>query len=60
MVESITDFKKVYLVGIGGVGMSGLALLLHDQGFSVLGSDIKHSPQSDLLQKRLTVSLQLT
>jgi len=35
--------RRVHFVGIGGVGMSGIALLLHNLGFEVSGSDIKES-----------------
>jgi UDP-N-acetylmuramate--alanine ligase len=35
--------KKVHLMGIGGAGVSGLALLLKDLGFEVSGCDIAHS-----------------
>ncbi len=31
--------RHVHFIGIGGVGMSGLALILLDRGFSVSGSD---------------------
>ena len=31
--------RRIYLVGIGGVGMSGLAKLLRHRGFEVTGSD---------------------
>ena len=31
--------KHIYFVGIGGVGMSGLAEVLLNQGFTVSGSD---------------------
>lgn len=31
--------KRIYLVGIGGVGMSGLAKVLRHRGFEVAGSD---------------------
>ena len=37
----IQQGKKVYLVGIGGVGMSALALVLEASGLCVSGSDIK-------------------
>ena len=39
-------FKKVnciHFVGIGGIGMSGIAELLMNLGFQVTGSDINHS-----------------
>ncbi|CUS87706.1 UDP-N-acetylmuramate--L-alanine ligase [Candidatus Kryptobacter tengchongensis] len=31
--------KKIHFVGIGGIGMSGIAEILIDQGFKVTGSD---------------------
>lgn len=31
--------KKIHFVGIGGIGMSGIAELLHHQGFKISGSD---------------------
>jgi UDP-N-acetylmuramate--alanine ligase len=34
-----SSIKKVHFVGIGGIGMSGIAEILMDQGFSVTGSD---------------------
>ncbi len=38
--KSVLDpSRRVYLAGIGGVGMSGLAKLFHHRGFSVTGSD---------------------
>ncbi len=36
--------KTVYLVGIGGAGMSGLARILKSHGFQVSGSDLKATP----------------
>jgi UDP-N-acetylmuramate--alanine ligase len=43
--------KKVHFIGIGGISMSGLAEILLKNGFSVSGSDMKHSPISDKLSK---------
>ncbi len=34
-----SSIKKIHFVGIGGIGMSGIAEILLDQGFSVSGSD---------------------
>ncbi len=34
----------IHLIGIGGIGMSGIAEVLHNQGFSVQGSDLAESP----------------
>lgn len=36
-------FEKVHFVGIGGVGMSGIAEVLHNLGYEVEGSDLKES-----------------
>ncbi len=44
-------FKKVHFVGIGGIGMSGIAELLHNMGFEVTGSDIKESDNTKRLKK---------
>ena len=33
------DFRRVHFVGIGGAGMSGIAEVLHNLGYSVSGSD---------------------
>ncbi|PLX87526.1 MAG: UDP-N-acetylmuramate--L-alanine ligase, partial [Desulfuromonas sp.] len=35
--------KKIHFVGIGGIGMSGIAELLLNQGYSVSGSDLRES-----------------
>ena len=43
--------KNVHFVGIGGIGMSGIAEVLCDLGFSVSGSDIKKSKNTDRLEK---------
>jgi UDP-N-acetylmuramate--alanine ligase len=43
MEKVLSGIKNIYLVGIGGIGMSGLAFLLKERGFNVKGSDIKNS-----------------
>lgn len=35
--------KKIHFVGIGGIGMSGIAELLLNQGYHVSGSDLRES-----------------
>lgn len=35
--------KNIHFVGIGGIGMSGIAEILLDQGFNVSGSDLSSS-----------------
>ena len=44
------DIGTIHFVGIGGIGMSGIAEVLHTLGYSVQGSDIAESPNV----KRLT------
>jgi len=41
---------KTYFIGIGGAGMSGIAELLHHNGFEVSGSDMQESAQTAYLQ----------
>lgn len=36
-------FKSAHFIGIGGAGMSGIALVLHERGYAVTGSDLKSS-----------------
>ncbi len=35
--------KRIHFVGIGGIGMSSIAELLHNQGLTISGSDMKKS-----------------
>jgi UDP-N-acetylmuramate--alanine ligase len=44
-----SSVKKVHFVGIGGIGMSGIAEILLNQGFEVTGSDLAHSENTDYL-----------
>lgn len=37
------NIKKIHLIGVGGIGMSGIAELLIRNGYSVSGSDLKNS-----------------
>lgn len=46
-----SSIKKIHFVGIGGIGMSGIAEILIDQGFDVSGSDKQLSEITDRLQK---------
>ena len=46
-----SSIRKIHFVGIGGIGMSGIAEILLDQGFSVSGSDRALSEVTDRLQK---------
>jgi UDP-N-acetylmuramate--alanine ligase len=46
------DIKNIHFVGIGGIGMSGLAEILAVSGVTVSGCDLKRSPATDLLRSR--------
>jgi UDP-N-acetylmuramate--alanine ligase len=48
MINNI--IKKIHFVGIGGIGMSGLAEILISQGFKVSGSDLSTSEITDHLK----------
>jgi len=47
---SFRNFQRIHLVGIGGIGMSGIAEVLLTLGYSVSGSDTKLSPITERLQ----------
>ncbi|MDW8066771.1 MAG: UDP-N-acetylmuramate--L-alanine ligase [Aquificaceae bacterium] len=44
--------KSFHFVGIGGIGMSGIAQILLDMGYKVSGSDIKENRNIELLRKK--------
>ena len=41
--------QRIHFVGIGGIGMSGIAEVLLTLGYKVSGSDLKHSPITERL-----------
>lgn len=43
--------RNIHFVGIGGIGMSGIAEILIDQGFNVSGSDMQRSEITEYLVK---------
>src|SRR3982751_5551969 len=43
----LKNIQRVYLVGIGGIGMSGLARYFHHLGCVVCGYDKTHTPLTD-------------
>ena len=40
--------KKIHFIGIGGIGMSGMAELLFNLGYEISGSDLKKSDITNL------------
>jgi UDP-N-acetylmuramate--alanine ligase len=49
---NLGDIKNIHFVGIGGIGMSGIAEILSHAGVSVSGCDARRSAATDLLQRR--------
>lgn len=45
-----TDIGVIHFVGIGGIGMSGIAEVMHNLGYTVQGSDIKEGPVVERLR----------
>ena len=45
-----TDMGPIHFVGIGGIGMSGIAEVLLSHGYQVQGSDLKASPITERLE----------
>jgi UDP-N-acetylmuramate--alanine ligase len=50
MMVSFRNFQRVHMIGIGGIGMSGIAEVLLTLGYSVSGSDSKPSTITERLQ----------
>ena len=44
------NIGPVHFIGIGGIGMSGIAEILHNQGYTVQGSDAALNPNVQRLR----------
>ncbi|MEK7857321.1 MAG: UDP-N-acetylmuramate--L-alanine ligase, partial [Acidobacteriota bacterium] len=49
--------KRIHFIGIGGIGMSGIAEVLCNLGFIVTGSDVKKSKNTDRLESLFNVGI---
>ncbi|MCD9188404.1 MAG: UDP-N-acetylmuramate--L-alanine ligase [Pyrinomonadaceae bacterium] len=49
--------KNIHFIGIGGIGMSGIAEVLCNLGFTVSGSDLKRSKNTDRLETLFKVKI---
>ena len=58
MTISLGKKEIIHFVGIGGIGMSGLALIMKDLGFNIKGSDQHRSKNIDRLKKN-KISVQI-
>lgn len=52
LAKEVLSLINLYLIGIGGAGMSVLANILKSKGFCVLGSDKNKTPFTDILEKQ--------
>ena len=41
--------KNIHMIGIGGAGMSGIAEILMNTGFTITGSDMRSTPVTERL-----------
>lgn len=51
MNVKLAKTETIHFVGIGGIGMSGLAIIMSGLGFRVQGSDLVESKNTDRLKK---------
>jgi UDP-N-acetylmuramate--alanine ligase len=49
-VQPFNKVKHIQFIGMGGVGMSGIAEVLHNQGFMISGSDLAQSAVMQRMQ----------
>ncbi|KKP88891.1 MAG: UDP-N-acetylmuramate-L-alanine ligase [Berkelbacteria bacterium GW2011_GWA2_35_9] len=55
--NKLSKFKNIYLVGIKGVGVSGLAIILKEMGKNVSGSDLEDEFVTDKELKELDIKI---
>lgn len=48
-IENLKKYRRIYMIGIGGTSMSGIAEILNKWGFLVSGSDTNSSAVTDKL-----------
>ena len=51
MQVKIASNEVIHFVGIGGIGMSGLAQIMNNMGFMIQGSDLVQNKNIDGLRK---------
>ena len=47
----LTNVKNIYFSGINGIGMSGLAKIMKEQGYTVYGSDLEIKPVTEEMEQ---------
>ncbi len=52
MKIELAKTEVIHFIGIGGIGMSGLSLIMRSKGFNIQGSDISYNRNIDRLKKQ--------
>ena len=56
MKINIASNEIIHFIGIGGIGMSGLAQIMDNMGFFIQGSDLNRNKNTDrLIKSRIKV-----
>lgn len=56
-LQELKKYKNIYMIGIGGISMSGIAEILKNWGFHVSGSDLN---SSDVIDKLISNGISVT
>ena len=51
MKIELAKTEIIHFIGIGGIGMSGLSLIMKGKGFKVQGSDVNYNKNTERLKK---------
>ena len=51
MKINIASNEVIHFIGIGGIGMSGLAQIMNNLGFVIQGSDLSRNKNTERLNK---------
>ena len=51
MKINIASNEVIHFIGVGGIGMSGLAQIMNNMGFQIQGSDLYNNKNTDRLTK---------
>ena len=51
MKIKLAKTEVIHFIGIGGIGMSGLSLIMRGKGFKVQGSDLSYNKNIERLRK---------
>ena len=52
MKIELAKTEIIHFIGIGGIGMSGLSLIMNGKGFKIQGSDLSLNKNIERLRKK--------